>query len=127
MDVNTYSHKDGESPASHFRLIIHISEYTSHHGDGSAAKGTAEEPEHQERRPVGRKAARYREGAERGKGQDAECSPPQVFAQGTPDQRPEDVADEVNGDGEHGLLPGCDVKVGGNLWDGHAGKSGPHC
>lgn len=50
-----------------------------------------------------------------------------MLAEGTPDDGAEDVADEVDGDGEDELLLDSDVEVGGDEGDGHGGEGGAHC
>ena len=50
-----------------------------------------------------------------------------MLAEGAPDDWPKYVADEVDGDGEDGLLWGGDVEIRCDAGDGHAGEGGAHC
>lgn len=47
-----------------------------------------------------------------------------MLAHGAVADGAKDVADEVDGDGEHHLLLGRGVELGGDLGDGHAGEGG---
>lgn len=49
-----------------------------------------------------------------------------MLAQGAPDDGTEDVADEVDGDGQHVLLLRGDVERGRDARDGHAGEGRAH-
>lgn len=118
----THDHEDGKGSTPLLGLAINVSQLTSHNSNGRARKGAAEEAEDEERRPIGRQSARQSEEGEKSKGGETQGPAANVLAERSPEDGAKDVADEVDGDGQHALLLGGDAEVVNYKRDSHTGK-----